>query len=511
VLKMMNDPNVKRSAASFYDGFISLSHRFKKNNITDFVVYNSNDYFRFSQQFAYRWTNTVVNSKISFGTDKKISPSLSFAYGRYNSTLINPSGIQASQLSNIMNYLQVKGAINYLPNDRHTVAVGFESVSYLPDREIRSPYNNNTSVSGKSVEKNNGIELAFFANETYEISEMISITAGLRYSQYTHLGSDTIFHYDVGQSRSVNSINDTTYHSAFESIHTFRGLEPRLSIRVGLSANHSIKAGYNRMRQYIHQISNSAAPTPVDLWQVSTQHIRPQMADNFSAGYFVNFDNNAWETSIEGFFKTIQNLVEYKDFPELYVNNHLETELLSGKGEAYGIELYIRKIKGKWTGWASYTYSRSLIKVSSVFDTESINNGNWFPSNFDKPHSFNLVVDRKLRKNGAISIIGSYNTGRPFTAIESSYINEGTVIPIYSQRNEYRIPNYLRFDFSFTIGNVVKKLDDSLVFSIYNLMGRDNAYSVFYVRPNPNIYGAKPYRLSVLGSALPSLTYNFKF
>ncbi|MDH4298836.1 MAG: TonB-dependent receptor, partial [Cyclobacteriaceae bacterium] len=188
-----------------------------------------------------------------------------------------------------------------------------------------------------------------------------------------------------------------------------------------------------------------------------------------------------------------------------------ETELLSGIGRAYGGELYLRRLKGKWTGWISYTYSQTYVKVSSRDGAESINNGEWYPSNYNKPHTFNLVLDRKLRNRGAFSFVFTYNSGRPLTAIESSYIVGGTVVPLYSDRNKYTIPNYFRLDFSFTIGSILKKLDDSLVFSVYNLFGRDNAYSVFYQRPANNYFIPKPYKLSVLGAALPSLTYNFKF
>ena len=265
------------------------------------------------------------------------------------------------------------------------------------------------------------------------------------------------------------------------------------------------------MRQYIHLISNTTAPTPIDLWQVSNEYLPPQIADNYSAGYFLNLKNNRWETSAEVFYKKMDNLVEYKDFPTLFLNRHLETELLTGEGRAYGGELYIRKLKGRWTGWISYTYSQSQVRVESHNGSESINGGKWYESSYNKPHTFNLVIDRKVMNKGAFSLIFSYNTGRPLTAIESSYIVGGTVVPVYSERNKYRIPNYFRVDLSFTIGNVVKKIDDSLVFSVYNLFGRDNAYSVFYQRPASNFLIPKPYKLSVLGSPLPSLTYNFKF
>jgi hypothetical protein len=233
--------------------------------------------------------------------------------------------------------------------------------------------------------------------------------------------------------------------------------------------------------------------------------------DNYSVGYFLNLKDNHFETSLEVFYKDMQNLVEYKNFPELYLNNHIETELLTGQGLAYGGEIYLRKLKGKWTGWIAYTYSQTKIKVASDFESETINNGEWFPSSYNKPHTFNLIINRWLYKNGAFSVIATYNTGRPFTAIESSYVIDDTVVPVYSDRNKYKIPNYFRLDVSITIGNVFKKIDDSLILSIYNLLGRENAYSVFYQRPKSTYYIPGAYKLSILGTALPSITYNFKF
>jgi hypothetical protein len=326
-----------------------------------------------------------------------------------------------------------------------------------------------------------------------------------------HIGADTVYRYATGLPNTVATIEDTAYYDNFESIKTFGGLEPRISARFNLSENQSIKVSYNRMRQYIHQISNTTAPTPIDLWQVSNEYLPPQIADNFSIGYFHNLNDNEWETSVELFYKDMQNLVEYKDFPSLYLNDHLETELLSGVGKAYGGELYIRRLKGRWRGWISYTYSQTLVKVASLNGSESINDGLWFNSNYNKPHTLNVVIDRKLRGKGAFSLIFTYNSGRPLTAIESSYVVGGTVVPVYSSRNKYEIPNYYRLDFSFTIGSILKKIDDSLVFSVYNLFGRDNAYSVFYQRPAINYFIPKPSQLSVLGAALPSLSYNFKF
>ena len=510
-LKLAKDPNVSNSSLFFYDGFAGLSHRFTENSIMDVSFYSSRDDFQYSQQFAYSWDNYVVNTKWQALANRKGSPTLSASYGRFRSKLIDPYGIDASELTNTLHYLQLGESVNYTPNEKHSIVAGISGVGYFPEAETIRGYKGNAAISSQAAAKNRGVEMAVFANDDFEISKNFSLSLGLRYSYYIHVGADTVYTYAGGVPKTTAAIEDTLYYSNLESIKSFGGLEPRISARVSLSTNQSIKASYNRMRQYIHLISNTTAPTPIDLWQVSNEYLPPQIADNYSIGYFLNLKDNKWETSAEFFYKDMQNLVEYKDFPTLFLNHHLETELLSGQGRAYGGELFIRKLKGKWTGWISYTYSQSQVRVESRNGSEAINDGKWYESGYNKPHNFNLVLDRKLLGNGAFSLIVTYNSGRPLTAIESSYIVGGTVVPIYSDRNKYRIPNYFRVDLSFTIGNVLRKIDDSLVFSVYNLLGRDNAYSVFYQRPANNFLIPKPYKLSVLGSPLPSLTYNFKF
>jgi hypothetical protein len=511
VLKKVDDPDVRSSELSFYDGFIGLTHRFSPNSTADITAYGSKDIFQFSDQFGYDWNNQIISAKWQSLADKKASPILTASYGHFKTTLFDPSGVDASEISNTMNYFQIKEAVHYNPTDDHNIMVGISAIAYVPREEHRQGYKGNPAIQTKSVDKSKGVEFAAFINDDFELSDNFSISGGLRFSQYYHMGLDTTFSYREGFAKSISTILDTAIHSNNAFIKGFAGLEPRISARINITANQSIKISYNRMRQYIHQISNTTAPTPIDLWQVSTEFLPPQIADNYSVGYFLNLKDNRWETSAEVFTKRMQNLVEYKDFPTLFLNTHLETELLTGKGLAYGGELYIRRLKGKLTGWFSYTYSQTKVQVTSPIPLENINNGNWFASNYNKPHNFNIVINRNFHRSSAFSLILAYNTGRPFTAIETSYIVDGTVVPVYSERNKYKIPNYVRLDLSFTIGNIFKKLEDNLVVSIYNMLGRDNAYSVFYKRPASNFFIPKAYKLSVLGAAMPSITYNFKF
>ena len=509
-LRKVSDPDVRKSQVSFNDGFAGISHRFSENSAADVTFYSSHDSFRFSDFFGYKWNNYLLNARWQARADRKLSPLLSLSYGHFKNTLFEPEGVEASEITNTMDYFHLRETLHYIPVDAHEIKAGLDAIGYFPRDEYKSGYNGNPFILPRKAGKSSGLEWAIFVNDEFEWKENISISAGIRYSQYYHLGPDTTYQYG-GERPSLSNITDTTSYSRLSNIKSFAGLEPRFSARIGLGKNQSVKASYNRMRQYIHLISNTTAPTPIDLWQVSTAYLPPQVADNYSLGYFLNMKDNLWETSFEVFYKDMKNLIEYKDFPQLFLNDHLETELVSGKGRAYGAEAFIRRLKGRWTGWLAYTYSMTEVMVSSASAEGSINGGKWFPSNYHKPHTINLVLNKRMARHGAFSFIFSYNSGRPFTAIESTYISEGTVVPVYSERNKYRIPDYFRADVSLTIGNVLKKVDDSLMFSVYNLFGRENAYSVFYQRPGAKFISLKPYKLSVLGAAVPSLTYNIKF
>jgi hypothetical protein len=511
LLTRVRDPDVRRSRLSFSDFNAGIAHRFTDNSSLRVSYYNSFDSFQFSQQFAFDWANHLINAEWTALADRKISPTTSISYGRYNSKLIDPSGVDASTVQNRINYLQVREAVNYLASEQHTLTGGFEAIAYLPLDDLRRPLDANSLTEPKRIGKNRGVEAALFVNDEFRVTENITVAGGLRYSLFQQFGADTVFQYASGVPRRVSAITDTLYFNRLEPIQFYHGLEPRLSFRYGFTEEQSVKASYNRMRQYIHLISNTTAPTPVDLWQVSNPFLPPQIADHFSLGYFRNFDDNMFETSVEGFYKDMRNLVEYRDFPELFLNRHLETELLRAKGRAYGVEVFGRKQKGRWTGWIAYTFSRTLVQIPFEFPSETVNRGEWYASNFDRPHNFNLVANRRLGRNGSFGLLFNYTSGRPITAIESSYIDNSVVVPIFSDRNRYRIPAYIRLDISFTIGNVFPKINDSLTFTVFNFLGRENAYSVFYQRPAPNFLIPRAYQLSILGVAIPSFSYNFSF
>jgi hypothetical protein len=511
LLNLSADYDIKNSSSFFYDLNAKLTHRLNENHSLYLSFYSSKDRFRFSDRFGFSWGTQLLGFRWKGILSKKWLAAFSVSYGDYLSTQEEPSPAStARQLSNGLNYLQAKQNFLFTPSSHHAINMGVESSFYWAKPERLAPLGDLSVVREREIEKQNGREFSAYLNDEIEIGSRLRISLGLRYTLYQQVGPGELFTYAPDAPRIPANLRDTLSYGPGEVMQTYGGLEPRASARVQLGEHNSLKFSYNRMRQFVHLISNTTAATPVDFWQVSNPFLRPQLSDNFSIGFFQNLGNDSWEASLELFYKDLKNLIEYKDFAELLLNPQLETALLNGEGRAYGGEFALRRTLGRWTGWLSYTYSRSLLRVAGDFPDEVINGGEWYPAHFDQPHSISLVAKRALGEGGAFSLNFVYNSGRPFTAITSSYEINGVSIPHFSDRNAFRIPSYMRVDISLTAGSVVEKWDDSLTFSIYNMLSRENAYSIFYQRIG-NSFIPKPYKLSVLGAAFPAFTYNFSF
>lgn len=510
LLGMVKNADVKNSNASFYDVNASISQKFSSKHLGSLSYYRSNDYFRFSQQFGYQYGTDLGVFQLKSSISDKVTSQFSASTGHYISSYFDPSGGDGVNIKNGIRYTQVKENIAIEPFEGHDMNAGAEFSRYSSDPESVKPEGPDSGVVPAQNQRDTGREISVYVSDDFPVTENLSFTAGLRYTLYQNIGESRVYQYSDPNNRTGETITDSTFYSKGQVIKNYGGLEPRVSGRISLANNASIKFGYNRMRQYINLISNTTSPTPVDLWQVSNTYVPPQTGNNFSLGIFKNFKENKWETSIEGFYRVSKDLVEYRDFAQLLRNSHLETELLRAQGRSYGAELFIRKVYGYWTGWLSYTYSRSLVKVPANEGAPTVNEGRWYPSNYDKPHNATLSMVRKFGNSSSFSFNFIYTSGRPTSAISTSYLSGTAVTPVFTDRNQQRIPDYIRLDLSLTIGSVFKKLDDDLTFAIYNIFARKNAYSVFYQRP-----GSRPlpeaYRLSMIGTAVPSITYNISF
>ncbi len=519
VLGLAKEPDISGSDASFYDTNLQLTHRFNDLNTATVSYYRSYDNFQFSDQFGYSWGSRLFNFNWTSLTGNNFASSLSAVYGTYSSSYFDPSGVESFNLENGIDYLNLKENILYEISPNQSLNAGLEWNFYDGLPETVEPYNGQSSISADEIAKEQGREMAAYISDDITLGEL-QVSLGLRYSLYQNLGPGQVFIYEPGQPRSTDTIIDTTRFSKGDVIKTYSGFEPRISARLNLGSSSSLKFSYNINRQYNHSISNSTSPTPSDIRQVSNRYIPAQTAYSYSAGYFKNFGDDTWETSAQIYYKDIDDLVEYRNFAELYLNEHMETELLSGTGKSYGLELNLEKTKGSWTGWLAYSFARTFIRIPTG-DQGNINDGDWFPSSYDQPHSLTLVAKRRLGEKSAFAVNLTYKTGRPITAITSSYNTGSTSIPVFSDRNEYRIPNYFRVDVSFTVAENIwknrtvdpnRRYKDSMTIAFYNIFSRDNAFSVFYRRPEDAAsLIPKAYKLSVLGAFIPSVTYNFSF
>lgn len=315
---------------------------------------------------------------------------------------------------------------------------------------------NNSSINPISIQDEHSIEGGYYISDEFKLSESFSVHGGVRYSTYSVRGAKDVNVYAEGVPKSTNTVVDVLHFTDGQEIKNYSGWEPRLSMKMSLNPQSSIKVSYNRNYQYLQLISNTTAVSPLDLWKSSNYYVKPQIGNQVAIGYFKNFKQNRWEASIEGYYKQVENLVEYKDGANLFMNPNLEAELLNAKGEAYGVELFIKKKEGKLTGWLAYTYARTFRTVSGN-SPETLNQGKQYPSNFDKPHDVSIVANYAFTRRLSLSANFTYSTGRPITYPQSVYLIDGYAVSQFTERNQARIPDYHRLDLSFTIEESLKR------------------------------------------------------
>lgn len=506
VLDFVKLPEIRRSSAKFYDLNFRYTHRLNEKNTISLAAYSAHDRFTYNELFGFDY-NTLMGQiiyKKIFSDD--LFSKFSLTASRYESTQLDLDGADASELDNNITYYKIREQLTYTPSRELQWDAGISSILYKVDPGEITPLGNLSQVIPGVLEQEQGLESAAFLNANWTVSPAFTVSGGLRFAAYQFLGPKTVFEYaDPERPTGENVINTIRYNGG-KIIAAYTSLEPRISMRYRLGPSASVKAGYSRTAQFINLIANTNTPTPNSLWQLSTDYIKPLRSHNFSIGYFRNFDNNNWETSLETYGRLIDDLFDYKDFADLTMNDRLETELLPGIGRAYGMELSVRKREGIVNGTLSYTLSRTERKI------EGINEGSWYPSNFDKPHDLSLVFNVQPNQRYTLTFNFIYGTGRPTTAPIGSYVEvNNLVIPIYSDRNQLRVPDYHRLDLAFTMGQshkVTKKIKTSWTISLYNVYGRANAFSVFFTQRPFNTPRAN--KLSVLGNVFPALTFNFE-
>jgi hypothetical protein len=420
--------------------------------------------------------------------------------------------INGYQLGFDINQLNFRADYNYKLNFQHDLNFGVTSIKYLLHPGTFTPLGTASLVAPNILKSEKALESAIYLGDSYSINANLSINAGVHYTIFNYLGAHDVYTYLPNMPRSLMNIFDTLAYSAGKVINTYSAPEYRISLRYVLPNNSSIKLSYNTTRQYIHMLSNTTAISPTDIWKLSDPNIRPQKGAQFAVGYYKNLVGNTIETSVEVYYKKIENYIDYKSGARLLLNEHIETDVINSNGKAYGLEFLVKKNAGKLNGWLSYTYSRTFLQTDNATKQgESINNGSYYPASFDKPHNINVIANYQFSHRVSISANMVYSSGRPITLPLAQFNVGGASSLFYSQRNQYRIPDYFRTDISLNLeGNhkVKQKLHNAWSFGIYNLTARQNAYSVYFINTNGRVQGNQ---LSLFGTMIPFITYNIKF
>lgn len=405
---------------------------------------------------------------------------------------------------------QLKSNLNYQWG-KHKTEAGVSLTHYKLNPGELLP-GNSPSVNYQKTPDENAVEGAVHVEDEMSLSSKLAISAGLRYSFFMNLGPSLIRQYAQGEIVDATSVVDSVYYGAGKITHRYGGFEPRFGLRYSIGNNTSVKVGYNLMRQYLQVVTNTTTPLPTARWKTSDEHIKPQISQLVSAGWFHNFRNNVYEISLEGYWRTTQNVIDYKPGADFLLQPYPETQLLSGKSKAYGVETMLSKKKGELTGWVNYTFARTFNQVNEGADFQQrINSGDWYNANYDRPHSLNISLTINQGKHHSFSFNFAYSTGRPYTAPEGYVRYQNRNYPFYNERNTYRIPDYHRLDFSWNIYNPSlknRRWQSHWTFTVYNLYGRKNAYSIFFRTEGQ---ATNPYRLAIFAAPIPSLTYNFEF
>ncbi len=504
------DLGASRAAFSDFNG--TVEHELGAKDKLRLSGYFSKDSFQFdpdtvysysNQNYALSWThyfNDALEATFSVGQD---------AYDFEVEGEDNP--LNAYQYRFDIRQQFVKAQFRQELGDRHLLSYGVHGIRYQLNPGEILPFGQQSGVIQDQVAPETALDWSIYLGDEFEISEQWALSGGLRYNFYTFLGPQTIPTYAVGEPYlNENIIGEARFQSG-DPVQTYHGPEFRFSARYALSNQSSLKAGVNSMRQNIHLLSNSSVITPTDTWKLSDSFLKPQQGIQYALGYFKNMNQGAFEFSAELYYRSMQNLLDYRSGASIVLNDRIEQEVLVTQGKAYGMELYLKKSTGKLNGSLAYTYSRSLMLTDPSEQKEQINRSEWYPSNFDQPHNANFVGNLELSKRVNVTLAGKYSTGRPVTLPIAKFNYGGSERVYFSDRNSFRVPDYFRMDLSVNLeGNhkVVKLAHASWSFGVYNLFGRNNAYSIYFVPEGGKLKG---YQLAIFAEPIPFITYNFRF
>ncbi|WP_372933476.1 TonB-dependent receptor [Mariniphaga sediminis] len=483
----------------FYDLNAKANYKINDNNRIYLSGYFGRDVFNIEDLFALKWGNKTGTFRWNHVFNNRLFLNSSLIYSNYDYGF-------GYNFSNNMIYIQSdirdlnwKEDFQYYVNTNNTLKFGFNAIyhTYSPG-EIDAE--NNDVFNSVFMGQKQAFEGAAYISHELNISDHFNVTYGLRYSGFMAVGPDTVFTYNA-----ADEITNTEFFSQGDIVQKYTALEPRATFNFMLNKQNSVKFSYARNTQYVHLLSNSSASLPTDVWIPSSKNVKPEIADQLAAGFFRNFNKNMFETSVEVYYKSLKNQIDYQNGAEILLNKNVESQLVFGKGRAYGAELYIKKRTGKLTGWLGYTLSRTEKSMPAI------DNGDWFPAKQDRTHDISVVAMYQLNEKWNVSGNWVFNTGNAVTFPSGKYRVDGFTVPVYTKRNGYQMPDYHRLDIAATYTPKKKRrFESSWNFSIYNAYGRRNAFSITFRENENNPAQTEAVRLSLF-QMIPSVTYNFKF
>ncbi len=503
-------PDLKDAKFYFYDLTAKFNWRINDKNTVFASGYFGRDVF--GAGFKFNWGNSTATLRWNHIFNSKLFMNMSTFYSNYQYNLGFKSEGTSQKFdwtSNIINY-SVKPDFTYYLNNKNTIKFGAQAIlfTFKPGDAVITAENG--AQSNILLANQYGTEYAAYIDNEQKITPRLTVQYGIRWSLFNYMGKGTKYSYRDTVPNESKPFEKEESIASGQIIKSYNNPEPRLAVNYTINDKSSIKLGYNRMSQYLHIVSNTAASTPLDIYTPATNNVKPLISDQVTLGYFRNFKDNMFETSAEVYYKNLENQLDYVDNANLLLNKYLEADLVQGKGRAYGFELYVKKAKGKLNGWVSYTLSKTERKVIGI------SNGDWFLSKYDRTHNINTVLIYDLNKRLSFSANFLFQTGTPATFPNVKIELQGYSIPYNTQgtRNNYRNTPYHRADIGITYNfkkNDRKRYKQTLVLSVYNVYNRRNAFSIYFRESKGTPGTTEAVRYSVVGSIIPALTYNFKF
>ncbi len=506
-------------ALNFYDLTAKVNYKFNDRDRIYLSGYFGRDNFLFSKDQGFSWGNQTATARWNHLFNRKLFSNLTGVYSEYSYNLQFGSDDRNRFKWNsaITNFI-FKPSLTYFIDSNNELSFGGEAIYYY-----FVPANTKGVTNGEerdiSLGKKYNFETSLYASNVQRINSKVSLEYGLRFSQFRAFGPDTIYNYNDTTAGIRRTPKSYSVYKSGQTISQFSNWQPRFSAKVQINEVSSIKASYNRMVQYLHLISNTTASNPLDVWTPTSNNILPEIGDQYALGYFRTIGkNHEWEASVESYWRTTQNQIDYIPGADLLINKFLEGDILRGNGRAYGLEFYLHKKTGRLNGWVSYTLAKTELQVNGI------NDGNWYAARYDQRHNLKVAAFYEINKRWSFSTNFVFLSGTPATFPTSRYYENGILIPYnaYGSRNNVRVPSYHRLDISFRlegkrmIDGVPRKNHDYWVFSIYNVYARQNPFSIYFTQDDKRVPPGQPIQsqarqVSIIGSMVPAVSYNFTF